>query len=228
VADDDRLALAERADHSDDVADHVDEGVGVGGLRCGGAAVAAHIHGHRPESGCGDDGELIAPGVPGLGEAVAEDDQRPFADGYGVDRYAVGVNLVVLERISVHGGCLSMWQCWMSAGRVGRQSLTESRGGPSQRGMGCTPTSFGHRSEPSRRRRRGRPKLWNAAVKLPAWADSTCLSVITSITAYCPGGGCAKAVVAGRQVVCTLYLLASVTLHPYLVHKSIVLKLIPR
>jgi hypothetical protein len=33
---------------------------------------------------------------------VIEDDQRAVADGHGVNRYAVGINLAVLEDISTH------------------------------------------------------------------------------------------------------------------------------
>ncbi len=58
-----------------------------------GAAIAAHVRGDRVEAGFGQGAELMAPGIPGLREAVAKDDQRTFAllchvhpDSVGLDR----------------------------------------------------------------------------------------------------------------------------------------------
>ncbi len=66
--------------HDGDVVLHqVEHAVGVGRGGLGGAAVAAYVDRHCPVSGRGEGRELAAPGVPGLGEAVHQQDQRAGA-----------------------------------------------------------------------------------------------------------------------------------------------------
>jgi hypothetical protein len=64
------------------VAEDVEQGVLVDRLGPVGLAVAAHVGRHGVEPGLGEGGELMAPGVPELGKAVAEYDERTDA-GFG-------------------------------------------------------------------------------------------------------------------------------------------------
>src|SRR5690606_25891516 len=75
VADDRGGLLAEGVDDGGVVGDMGEHAVGVGGGGCGGAPVAAYVDGDGPVSGGGQGGELVTPGVPGLGEAVDEEDE---------------------------------------------------------------------------------------------------------------------------------------------------------
>ena len=77
VPGDHRRSLAERVEQADHVADQVQERVLLDLLRRVGLAVAAHVGRDGVEAGLGQGAELVAPGVPGFGKAVAEDDERP-------------------------------------------------------------------------------------------------------------------------------------------------------
>jgi hypothetical protein len=92
VAGDDRLLGAERIEQPDHVADQVEERVLVDRLRPVGPAVTAHVGGHGMEPRLGECRELMAPGIPGFGKAVAQEDERPrtgfgevHADAIGLD-----------------------------------------------------------------------------------------------------------------------------------------------
>ena len=58
----------------------------------GGAPVAAHVDGDRPEAGLGDGGQLVAPRVPRFGKAVHEQHHGPVALLDQVDAGAAGVD----------------------------------------------------------------------------------------------------------------------------------------
>ena len=79
VADNDRLLLAEGMHQGDDVAGQMQDRIGGDVLRCIARAIAALIGCDDPESGIGERRNLVAPRVPGLGESVAQHDQRPVA-----------------------------------------------------------------------------------------------------------------------------------------------------
>ena len=61
------------------------------------SAVAAHVGRDGAEAGLGERAELMPPGVPGLGEAVAEDDERALAPLRHVHADAVGLDDRVLH-----------------------------------------------------------------------------------------------------------------------------------
>ena len=75
-----------------------------------GLAVAAHVGRHGVEAGLGQRAELVAPGVPGLREAVAEDDERALALLGHVHADAVGLDGRVLHArhgpLRLHVVCL--------------------------------------------------------------------------------------------------------------------------
>lgn len=79
MAHDDGRPLAEGLHDGDAVLDQLDHAVGLHRLGPGGPPVAAHVHGHGTVAGRGEGGELVAPGVPGLREAVHEQDQGALA-----------------------------------------------------------------------------------------------------------------------------------------------------
>ena len=68
---------AQGVEQTHHVADQMEERVLVDRLRPIGPAVAAHVGRHGAESGLGERAELMAPGIPGFGKTVAEQDQRP-------------------------------------------------------------------------------------------------------------------------------------------------------
>jgi hypothetical protein len=74
VADDDGVALAQRADERGDVAGRRRQVVAARRLVAG--AVAAQVGRDRPEPGRGEGGQLRPPGPPELREAVQQQDQR--------------------------------------------------------------------------------------------------------------------------------------------------------
>ena len=72
VADDVGALVPERADEAGDVAHQRARRVGFDRRRPVGAAVAAQVGGDRVEAGLGEGGELVAPGVRQLREAVED------------------------------------------------------------------------------------------------------------------------------------------------------------
>ncbi len=76
---DDGAVRAERVDEPDRVPRQVQDRVLVRLGGAAGAGVAALVGGDGVESGLGERGELVPPGVPAFGEAVQEQDERPFA-----------------------------------------------------------------------------------------------------------------------------------------------------
>ena len=79
VAGDHRLLGTERIEQADHVADQVQQRVLVDRLRAVGLAVAAHVGRDGVVAGLRQRGELVAPGIPGLRKAVAQQHQRPVA-----------------------------------------------------------------------------------------------------------------------------------------------------
>ncbi len=92
MAGDDRLPGAERVDEADHVADQVQQRVLVDRFGAVGPAIAAHIRRHDMEAGRGQGRELMPPGVPVLGKAVAQHDQRSLALFRQVHLDAVGLD----------------------------------------------------------------------------------------------------------------------------------------
>jgi hypothetical protein len=79
VPGDDRLLLAERVDKAENIADQVQQRVLVDRLGTVGPAITAHVGRHGVKSSRRQGGELMAPGVPALGKAVTQHDQRTLA-----------------------------------------------------------------------------------------------------------------------------------------------------
>jgi len=79
VPDDHGLPLAQRLDQPDGVADQVQDRVGLDRLRPARAAIAALVRSDRVEARLGKRGQLVAPGVPALGEAVQQQHRRARA-----------------------------------------------------------------------------------------------------------------------------------------------------
>src|SRR5713226_7578109 len=69
---------AERIKESHHIADEMKQGVLVDRFRSVGSTVTPHIGSDGVESGCRQRPELVAPRIPALWKAVAQDDQRPF------------------------------------------------------------------------------------------------------------------------------------------------------
>ncbi len=99
VSDDRRIAFAEGVDQSLDVGDQLGHGVRrhAGGLLA--LVVAAQV-GRDDAEALRQLGDLVAPGVPELGEPVQENDERTIAVDHAVQPHAVGAHLSVLERPS--------------------------------------------------------------------------------------------------------------------------------
>ena len=98
VAHDHGGVLAEGFDDAEVVVDVVQHPVGLDLQGGRGAAVAAHVDGHRPEAGRGDGGQLVPPRVPRFGEAVHQQHQRAAALLDQVDTDAPGVDGAVVHR----------------------------------------------------------------------------------------------------------------------------------
>jgi hypothetical protein len=79
VADDHRLLLAQHLHQPHDVPGELEDVVSLDRLRAVGAAIAALVGGDGVEPGRGQGRQLMPPGVPELGETVAEDDERALA-----------------------------------------------------------------------------------------------------------------------------------------------------
>jgi hypothetical protein len=97
----------EGVEERDDVADDMEDGVGVRFRRRGGAAVASEVGCHAAVAARGEVAHLVAPRVPELREAVHEQHRRRGGvHGAGlrdVHRDAVGLQLPVPHRR--HGAC---------------------------------------------------------------------------------------------------------------------------
>src|SRR5258707_10629167 len=115
VAGDHRLSGAERIKESHHVTDEMQQGVLVDRLRSVGPTVTAHVGSDGVESGCRQRRELVAPRIPALRKAVAQDDERPFpllskveVDAVRLDNAmrdtaaALCVDLVALEDGTTH------------------------------------------------------------------------------------------------------------------------------
>ncbi len=74
-----------------------------------GAAITAHVGGDRVEAGFGQRLKLMAPGIPGLREAVTEQDQRTFALLGDVHSNPIGLDRAVPHL--VHGSLHSELAC---------------------------------------------------------------------------------------------------------------------
>ena len=92
VARDHRRRLAEGVEEADDIADQMEQRVVLDRLRHRGLTVAALVGRDGVIAGLRQRDQLMAPRIPGLGEAVAEDDQRPLARLGHVHAQAVGLD----------------------------------------------------------------------------------------------------------------------------------------
>ncbi len=90
VSGDHRLLDAERIEQPDHVADEMEQSVVVDRFGPVGLAVAAHVRRDGVESGCRQRRDLMAPGIPGFGKAVTENNQRTVALLGDVQMNAVG------------------------------------------------------------------------------------------------------------------------------------------
>ena len=79
MADDDGGRGLERIEQADEVADQMKDRVLIDRLGCVALAVTAHVGGHGVEARRGEGANLMAPGIPGFGKAVAEQHQRSLA-----------------------------------------------------------------------------------------------------------------------------------------------------
>jgi hypothetical protein len=79
VAGDDSLLGTESIKQTDHVADQVKQRVLIDFRRAVGLAVAAHIGSYRVKPGRRQGRELMTPGIPALGETVAQHDERSLA-----------------------------------------------------------------------------------------------------------------------------------------------------
>ena len=97
VADDHRLLLAERVAQAEHVADQVEDRVAVDLRRLVALPVAAHVGRDRVIARGGERGQLVAPRVPGLGPAVAQQHERAFARFGDVQLDSVGRDRAVAD-----------------------------------------------------------------------------------------------------------------------------------
>ena len=93
MADDHRRQLAERVEQPHHVAHQVQERVLADVVGTVGAAITAHVGRDRVVAGLRQRLELVSPGIPGLGKAVAHHDHRSRSllgdvhlDAVGLDR----------------------------------------------------------------------------------------------------------------------------------------------
>ncbi|CAM2152745.1 hypothetical protein PT2222_290061 [Paraburkholderia tropica] len=97
VADDRRLANAQRVDEPDEIAGQMEDVVGGGVERRLGVAVSALIGGDDAITRRRQRLDLMPPRVPGLGPAVAEQHERTFAVLDVMHADAVGIRVTMLE-----------------------------------------------------------------------------------------------------------------------------------
>jgi hypothetical protein len=81
VTDDHRRRLSQRIDHAGAGRDEFSDTIGVGVGRLRRSAVARHVYGNDPIAGSSQSLELISPGIPGLGKAVAQQNHRAGRPG---------------------------------------------------------------------------------------------------------------------------------------------------
>ena len=133
MAGDDRRLGPQRVEHAHHVAHQMEQGVLVDGLWALGLAVAAHVGGDGAVAGLRQGVELVAPGIPGLREAVAEQHQRAAAFLGDVHADAVGLDQAVLD--VGHGLCSP--EAIKAGGAGRRQAVRAAAGGPPARGCGA-------------------------------------------------------------------------------------------
>ncbi len=92
MADNDGGRGFECIEQADEVADQMKDRVLIDRLGCVALAVTAHVGGNGAEARRGEGANLMAPGIPGLGKAVAEQHQRPFALFGDVEADAVALD----------------------------------------------------------------------------------------------------------------------------------------
>jgi hypothetical protein len=99
-------ASAEHVHQSDDITGQMQHGVGLGVVGTAGPAVSALVGRDRVIAGRCERNELMTPGVPGLGKAMEQDNERPGAglgDVHGQaanidDTVGYAINLVLARR----------------------------------------------------------------------------------------------------------------------------------
>ena len=125
VAGDHRLPGTQSVDETDDVADVMENRIFLHLLRTVAAPIAAQVGGHRAEPGLRQRPELMPPGIPALGKAVAEDDERTFTLLGHVQADAVRLDHPMrhLGHRRIHPGC----RLWASPARLGSSGLERPR-----------------------------------------------------------------------------------------------------
>jgi hypothetical protein len=79
MADNDRTLLAQGMDETDDIPRQLEDMIHLDGLRLVGLAITTLVWCHHVVPCLRERRQLVAPGVPALWKAVAQDDQRSFA-----------------------------------------------------------------------------------------------------------------------------------------------------
>ena len=97
MAGDNRALLAERVEQADHVANKMKQSVLVDRFGAVGLPIAAHVAGDRVKAGLGERRQLMAPRIPGLGKAMAQQHQRPAALFGDVQVDAVGRDIAVSQ-----------------------------------------------------------------------------------------------------------------------------------
>ena len=103
-----RLRDAKRVDQADHVADHVEQCVAVDLWWGVGLTVATHIGRDRMKTSRRQGAQLMPPGIPAFGKAVAQQDRRPgpllgnvHADAVGLDHVVRCLDHCLLPRVHV-------------------------------------------------------------------------------------------------------------------------------
>jgi hypothetical protein len=127
VAGDHRLLGAQSIDETHDVADVIENRILLHPLRTVALPIAAQVGGHGTEAGLRQRRELMPPGIPTLGKAVAEDDERAFTLLGYVQADAVRLDHPMrhLGHRRIHPRC-RLWASPAGLGGSGLRRLRES------------------------------------------------------------------------------------------------------
>ena len=97
MADEGHGTLPERVHHTHDVGDVAHHAVVRHGRGLRRASIAAHVHGYGAVARFRQRRHLIAPGVPGLGEAVDHQNRGAFSQGCQVNARSRGIDDTVFH-----------------------------------------------------------------------------------------------------------------------------------
>jgi hypothetical protein len=128
MAGDHRLLSTERIDEAHDVADVIENRIFLHALRTVASPIATQVGSHRTESSLCQRRELMAPGIPAFGKAVAEDDERAFTLLGHMQADAVRLDHPMrhLGHRGIHPRC-RFWGSPAGLGGSGLKRLRESR-----------------------------------------------------------------------------------------------------